>query len=158
MAVVVVARELLVTAIRSFFEEQGIDFSAKWAGKWKMLFQCVAAGVSMYRLTYFDPKLADWATLPPDGILTSFSATSVWSLGSCARYTDPNAPSAIFSTSVRCLQVPIASHRAVTDEAVDVDGGQPPVNLPVVGETGVSQQGATLILRSWLEGAVLVAV
>src|SRR3954453_23106931 len=30
MAVVVVARELLVTALRSFFEEHGTDFSAKW--------------------------------------------------------------------------------------------------------------------------------
>ncbi|HEY4235101.1 MAG TPA: CDP-diacylglycerol--glycerol-3-phosphate 3-phosphatidyltransferase [Lacipirellulaceae bacterium] len=77
MAVVVVARELLVTAIRGFFEEQGIDFSAKWAGKWKMLFQCVAAGVSMYRLTYFDPRLADWTTLPPDW-MTILLHASVW--------------------------------------------------------------------------------
>ena len=77
MAVVVVARELLVTAIRSFFEEQGIDFSAKWAGKWKMVFQCVAAGVSMYRLTYFDPKVADWTTMPPDW-MTWLLYVSVW--------------------------------------------------------------------------------
>jgi CDP-diacylglycerol--glycerol-3-phosphate 3-phosphatidyltransferase len=77
MAVVVVARELLVTAIRSFFEEQGIDFSAKWAGKWKMLFQCVAAGVSMYRLTYFDTKVGDWATVPPDW-MTWLLHISVW--------------------------------------------------------------------------------
>jgi CDP-diacylglycerol--glycerol-3-phosphate 3-phosphatidyltransferase len=77
MAVVVVARELLVTAIRGFFEEQGIDFSAKWAGKWKMLFQCVAAAVSMYRLTYFDPKLGDWATLPPEW-MSWLLYVSVW--------------------------------------------------------------------------------
>ena len=37
MAVVVVAREMLVTALRSFFEEHGADFSAKWSGKWKMV-------------------------------------------------------------------------------------------------------------------------
>ena len=43
MAVVVVAREMLVTALRSFFEEHGTDFSAKWAGKWKMVLQCAAA-------------------------------------------------------------------------------------------------------------------
>src|SRR3954468_10769385 len=42
MAVVVVARELLVTALRGFFEERGTDFSAKWSGKWKMVFQCAA--------------------------------------------------------------------------------------------------------------------
>ena len=39
MAVIVVAREILVTALRSFFEEHGSDFSAKWSGKWKMVFQ-----------------------------------------------------------------------------------------------------------------------
>ena len=41
----------------SFFEEGGTDFSAKWAGKWKMLFQCLAVGFSLYRLgNYFDPN------------------------------------------------------------------------------------------------------
>ncbi|MEM9185398.1 MAG: CDP-diacylglycerol--glycerol-3-phosphate 3-phosphatidyltransferase [Planctomycetota bacterium] len=42
MAVVVMARELLVTALRSFVEQAGGDFSAKWAGKGKMVFQCAA--------------------------------------------------------------------------------------------------------------------
>jgi CDP-diacylglycerol--glycerol-3-phosphate 3-phosphatidyltransferase len=45
---------LLVTALRSFFEEQGTDFSAQWAGKWKMVVQCLAAGLSLWRLWYFD--------------------------------------------------------------------------------------------------------
>jgi CDP-diacylglycerol--glycerol-3-phosphate 3-phosphatidyltransferase len=69
MAVVVVGREILVTALRSFFEEQGIDFSAKWAGKWKMVFQCLAVGFSLGRLWYygFDPSVPpDWATVPPE--------------------------------------------------------------------------------------------
>lgn len=42
MAVVVMGRELLVTALRSFVESTGGDFSARWAGKWKMVLQCVA--------------------------------------------------------------------------------------------------------------------
>ena len=50
MAVVVVGRELLVTALRSAVESSGGDFSAKWAAKWKMLFQCVAAGASLVAL------------------------------------------------------------------------------------------------------------
>lgn len=50
MAVVVVARELLVTVIRSFFEGEGIDFSAKMAGKLKMVFQCLAVVVSLMAL------------------------------------------------------------------------------------------------------------
>lgn len=52
MAVVVVARELLVTVLRSFFEGEGIDFSAKMAGKWKMVFQCAAVVASLSALSY----------------------------------------------------------------------------------------------------------
>ena len=74
MAVVVVARELLVTALRSFFEEHGTDFSAKWSGKWKMLFQCAAAAVSLWRLWYynFDAAAQRWNEEP--------SEWSTWSL------------------------------------------------------------------------------
>lgn len=47
MAVIVVARELLVTAVRSFIEQQGGDFSAKTSGKLKMVLQCIAVSVSL---------------------------------------------------------------------------------------------------------------
>jgi CDP-diacylglycerol---glycerol-3-phosphate 3-phosphatidyltransferase len=47
MAVVVVAREMLVTGLRSFIEQGGGDFSAKWSGKWKMVFQCFAVGAAL---------------------------------------------------------------------------------------------------------------
>ncbi len=47
MAVVVVARELLVTALRSFIEQGGGDFSAKMAGKLKMVLQCAAVAASL---------------------------------------------------------------------------------------------------------------
>lgn len=79
MAVLVVAREMLVTALRSFFEEGGVDFSAKWAGKWKMLFQCLAVGFSLYRLgNYFDPRYpADWSAAPPNWLTYSLAAL-VW--------------------------------------------------------------------------------
>ncbi len=50
MVVVIVGRELLVTALRSFIEQQGSDFSAKMAGKLKMVLQCVAAGVCLFYL------------------------------------------------------------------------------------------------------------
>jgi CDP-diacylglycerol--glycerol-3-phosphate 3-phosphatidyltransferase len=70
MAVVVVAREILVTALRSFFEEHGTDFSAKWSGKWKMVLQCAAAAMSLWRLwAYgFDATTQQWATSPPDAV------------------------------------------------------------------------------------------
>lgn len=50
MAVVVVARELLVTALRSAIEAAGGDFSASFAGKLKMLFQCFAVGSCLVAL------------------------------------------------------------------------------------------------------------
>ncbi len=52
MAVVVVGRELLITALRSFLEQQGADFSAAMSGKLKMVAQCIAAGVSLFYLSY----------------------------------------------------------------------------------------------------------
>jgi CDP-diacylglycerol--glycerol-3-phosphate 3-phosphatidyltransferase len=42
MAVVIVGRELLVTALRSYLEGEGADFSANMAGKLKMVVQCLA--------------------------------------------------------------------------------------------------------------------
>lgn len=42
MVTVIVGRELLVTSLRGMVEGRGGDFSARWLGKWKMLFQCVA--------------------------------------------------------------------------------------------------------------------
>jgi CDP-diacylglycerol--glycerol-3-phosphate 3-phosphatidyltransferase len=56
MAVVVVGREMLVTAIRGFIEQQGGDFSAQFMGKLKMVFQCVAAVASMLALAHFQSE------------------------------------------------------------------------------------------------------
>jgi CDP-diacylglycerol---glycerol-3-phosphate 3-phosphatidyltransferase len=66
MAVVVVARELLVTALRGFFEERGTDFSAKQSGKWKMVFQCIAVAASIARLWIYQYHAAAWHPSPPD--------------------------------------------------------------------------------------------
>jgi CDP-diacylglycerol--glycerol-3-phosphate 3-phosphatidyltransferase len=65
MTVVVVGRELLVTTLRTFVEQQGGDFSAKWIGKWKMALQCVAATWSLVHLTYLDETEIAWRTAPP---------------------------------------------------------------------------------------------
>lgn len=53
MATVVIGREMLVTAIRSFIEQQGGDFSAAWSGKLKMVFQCAAVVASLLALDHF---------------------------------------------------------------------------------------------------------
>ncbi len=47
IAVVVMGREMLVTVLRSFIEQKGGDFSAKMAGKLKMVLQCVAAAAAL---------------------------------------------------------------------------------------------------------------
>ena len=55
MVVVIVGRELLVTALRGFIEQQGTDFSAKWSGKLKMGFQCGAAAGALFYLSLSEP-------------------------------------------------------------------------------------------------------
>lgn len=67
MAVLIVARELLVTALRSFLEKEGKDFSANFSGKLKMVLQCVAAGFSLFYLSMLNSgHLSDtlqWITM-----------------------------------------------------------------------------------------------
>lgn len=70
VAVVVMGRELLVTALRSAIEASGGDFSASWPGKWKMLFQCVAVGASLVVLSYGNAVVPSWIKIT--------LVTSVW--------------------------------------------------------------------------------
>jgi CDP-diacylglycerol--glycerol-3-phosphate 3-phosphatidyltransferase len=97
MAVIVVGRELLVTALRSFIEQQGGDFSANMSGKLKMVLQCIAAGVSLFYLSSHDAtgqqvvqfvsnfthvsqeswrRVLEWAMI---GFIWSAVAMTVWS-------------------------------------------------------------------------------
>ncbi len=50
MAVVLIAREFLVTGIRGLAESRGIDFRAQWTGKVKMFAQSVAVGAALGNL------------------------------------------------------------------------------------------------------------
>lgn len=47
MAVVVVVRELVVTAVRAEMERSGLDFSAAFSGKLKMVLQCAAIALEL---------------------------------------------------------------------------------------------------------------
>ena len=58
MVVVIVGRELLVTALRSFIEDRGSDFSAKMSGKLKMVLQCIAAGTCLFYLYRYEGQAA----------------------------------------------------------------------------------------------------
>jgi CDP-diacylglycerol--glycerol-3-phosphate 3-phosphatidyltransferase len=64
MAVVVMGREMLVTAIRSEIEGRGGDFSAKMMGKLKMVFQCMAVVASLLALRH-------WQLAPPGSTATA---------------------------------------------------------------------------------------
>ena len=85
MAVVVAARELLVTVIRSQIEKEGGDFSAKWAGKWKMGFQCAAVITTLLalHLTHSSKQpmqdLADWLKWTMAGFIWLSVASTVYS-------------------------------------------------------------------------------
>ncbi len=65
MVVLIIGREMLVTALRSFVEEQGGDFSAKWSGKWKMVLQCAALACLIFRLSYLDVTQGAFDPAPP---------------------------------------------------------------------------------------------
>lgn len=64
MVVVILGRELLVTALRSFLEQQGADFSATLSGKLKMVVQCVTAGYCLFYVylmaTFGGPPASVW--------------------------------------------------------------------------------------------------
>ena len=47
MVIVILGRELLVSIARHVSEHMGVDFSATWAGKSKMILQSIAIGASL---------------------------------------------------------------------------------------------------------------
>ena len=77
MVVVIVGRELLVTALRSFLEKEGADFSASLSGKLKMVLQCGAAGFSLFFISYATPSTPVWLLWTRDLLLWSAVALTV---------------------------------------------------------------------------------
>lgn len=62
MVTVIIGRELLVTSLRGMVEGRGGDFSARWLGKWKMLFQCVAVVACLMLASSTQPPHWLWWT------------------------------------------------------------------------------------------------
>lgn len=58
MVTVVVGRELIITGMRSFFENRGVSFGADWLGKIKMGLQCAALFAIFVALYLSDSKAA----------------------------------------------------------------------------------------------------
>ena len=79
MAVVVVGREMLVTALRGFIEQSGGDFSAQLAGKLKMVLQCVAVVASLVTLSYGERPQPDWLPITLQiSVWAAVSPLAIW--------------------------------------------------------------------------------
>ena len=80
MAVVIIAREFLVTSIRGLAESRGIDFRSDWAGKIKMFVQSIAVAAVILDLAVISKvpwihvlrDVAIWTTV----VVTVLSATT----------------------------------------------------------------------------------
>jgi len=79
MVVVIVGRELLVTALRSFLEQQGQDFSAVMSGKLKMGLQCAAAIAALVYLSYAPGEAPQWVEYTVNGSVWAAVLLTVYS-------------------------------------------------------------------------------
>ena len=80
MALVVVVRELVVTAIRAEMERTGRDFSASPAGKLKMVLQCVAVAAELVARAWPDWTVAGIAVRSVAGATAWIAvAVTAWS-------------------------------------------------------------------------------
>jgi len=71
MVTIVVGRELVITGVRSFLENQAVRFGADWLGKFKMGLQCaalIAVFVTLQRLDWLRP-VEPWCDRLRDGLV-----------------------------------------------------------------------------------------
>ncbi|WP_166830800.1 CDP-diacylglycerol--glycerol-3-phosphate 3-phosphatidyltransferase [Thalassoroseus pseudoceratinae] len=62
MVLIVIGREMFITSLRGFMEQHGLDFSASWSGKFKMVAQCAAVTVALLALS---PEVSSvWTWMP----------------------------------------------------------------------------------------------
>jgi len=77
MVIAVIGREMFVTGLRSFLEQNGRDFSAVWSGKIKMALQCAAVTASLLSLSPI--MQSDALAITRDVLLWSAVAITVYS-------------------------------------------------------------------------------
>ena len=75
MVTVVVARELIITSLRSFLENVGATFGADWLGKIKMVLQC-AALFAIFVALQAPHEIVDWIR---DGFIYAMIAATALS-------------------------------------------------------------------------------
>jgi CDP-diacylglycerol---glycerol-3-phosphate 3-phosphatidyltransferase len=80
MVTVVVARELIITGLRSFMENRSITFGADWLGKIKMVLQCgalFAIFVALKAAEVETPSLGIWQLIRDLFIWSMLAATAL---------------------------------------------------------------------------------
>ncbi len=79
MVVVIIARELLVTSIRGVLESMGHTGGAKWAGKFKMIFQSFALPLILLLVVNCNPEKHEGVMLLINILAWMLLAITVWS-------------------------------------------------------------------------------
>jgi CDP-diacylglycerol--glycerol-3-phosphate 3-phosphatidyltransferase len=79
MVVIILARELLVTAIRGVVESTGVQFGAKAAGKAKMVLQSVTVPVVIVLVVNLHPSERPWAMWTCNVLVYLTIVVTVWS-------------------------------------------------------------------------------
>jgi len=79
MVVIIIARELLVTSIRSVLESMGHSGGAKWSGKIKMIFQSFALPLILLLVVNFKPSQYEDVMLTINIIAWLLLVITVWS-------------------------------------------------------------------------------
>lgn len=79
MVVVLIARELLVTAIRDVLESMGVSGGAKWAGKLKMILQSIAIPAVLLLVVNFQPDKHAPVMLTINILVWLMLIVTVWS-------------------------------------------------------------------------------
>jgi len=77
MVLLVLLRELLVTGLRSLAETQGVEFSASWSGKAKMILQSAVVPLVLLLVGHFDPLEHDWSALVRDVLVWAMVVITV---------------------------------------------------------------------------------
>lgn len=79
MVVVIIARELLVTSIRSVLESMGHRCGAKWSGKLKMILQSIALPLILLLVVNFNPDKNEQVMLTINILAWLLLIVTVWS-------------------------------------------------------------------------------
>ena len=79
MAVVILGRELLITSMRGLLESEGIDFSASWSGKIKMIAQSIAIPLILLLLAFADAGPGSASRGVILGLAWGVTALTAWS-------------------------------------------------------------------------------